>query len=114
MILIGSHRQNGRELLAPYFNNITLNLYEDSLNVTEVNPLMDYLLSLKQVDSTDWEDGVQQARREVERVLAENGRYMKIMLNNGIPESDNGTFSRIATIDPDGNNLQIWEYGYKA
>ena len=67
--------ENGRELLAPHFNNITLDLYEDSLEVTEVEPLMNYLLSMKQIDSVDWEDGVRQARQEVERVMGENGRF---------------------------------------
>jgi len=30
---------------------------------------------MKQISSADWEDGVRQARREVERVIGENGRY---------------------------------------
>ena len=67
--------QNGHDLLAPHFNDITLKLFEDSLEVTEVEPLMNYLLSMKQADSADWEDGVRQARQEVERVIGENGRF---------------------------------------
>jgi len=67
--------ENGRDLLAPHFSDITLELFEDSLEVTEVEPLMNYILSMKQVDSADWEDGVRQARREVERVIGENGRF---------------------------------------
>jgi len=67
--------ENGRELLAPHFSDITLELFEDSLEVTEVEPLMNYILSMKQADSADWEDGVRQARREVERVIGENGRF---------------------------------------
>lgn len=67
--------ENGRELLAPHFNDIRLDLFEDSLEVTEVEPLMNYILSMKQADSADWEEGVRQARQEVERVIGENGRF---------------------------------------
>ena len=64
--------ENGRKLLAPYFDGITLDLYEDSLDVTETEPLINYLLSMKQADSADWKDNL---RREVEQVMGKNGRF---------------------------------------
>ncbi len=37
--------ENGAELLAPYFDTITLETFEDSLEVTEAAPLADYIKS---------------------------------------------------------------------
>jgi ubiquinone/menaquinone biosynthesis C-methylase UbiE len=37
--------ENGAEQLSPYFPNVTLRRHEDSLLVTEVKPLVDYVLS---------------------------------------------------------------------
>lgn len=38
--------ENGRSLLSPYFETIDLHLYEDSLHVTEVEPLLAYAFSM--------------------------------------------------------------------
>jgi SAM-dependent methyltransferase len=37
--------ENGAELLAPWFNEITLHRYEDAFLVTQAQPLVDYILS---------------------------------------------------------------------
>jgi ubiquinone/menaquinone biosynthesis C-methylase UbiE len=37
--------ENGAELLAPWFNQITLHRYEDAFLVTQAQPLVDYILS---------------------------------------------------------------------
>ncbi len=80
--------ENGRSLLAPHFNNITLSLYEDSLDVTEVEPLIAYLLSLKHAKSAEWEAGVRRARQKVEQAIRENGRY-HISKSSGLFIADN-------------------------
>lgn len=67
--------ENGRDLLAPHFSDIALDLFADSLEVTAVEPLMNYLLSMKSAESANWEAGIQQARQEVARVIGENGRF---------------------------------------
>jgi SAM-dependent methyltransferase len=38
--------ENGAELLRPYFSSVTVDRYEDALNVTEVEPLAAYILSM--------------------------------------------------------------------
>lgn len=37
--------ENGAELLAPYFSEITTRLYDDALSVTDAAPLIEYILS---------------------------------------------------------------------
>ena len=37
--------ENGAELLAPYFDNVTLQMFDDSLEVTEAEPLAAYIKS---------------------------------------------------------------------
>jgi len=43
--------ENGAELLSPWFSDVTLRRYEDALIVTEVEPLVEYLLSGSAADS---------------------------------------------------------------
>jgi hypothetical protein len=42
--------ENGGELLEPYFCQVDLNVYEDSLQITEVPPLIAYILSTMNAD----------------------------------------------------------------
>ena len=42
---LGFSLENGEEQLSPWFDEVALRRYEDSLVVTEVGPLVDYLLS---------------------------------------------------------------------
>jgi len=43
--------ENGAEQLSPWFSDVTLRRYEDALFVTEVEPLVEYLLSGSTADS---------------------------------------------------------------
>src|SRR5918994_1679809 len=43
--------ENGAEQLSPWFSDVTLRRYEDALFVTEVDPLVEYLLSGSAADS---------------------------------------------------------------
>ncbi len=62
--------ENGAEQLAPWFRDIDLKRYEDSLEVTEAEPLVEYILS-------GWMDLSEERRaqfaRLVEQELAERG-----------------------------------------
>jgi len=42
--------ENGDELLEPYFCQVDLNIYEDSLEITEVPPLIAYIQSTLNAD----------------------------------------------------------------
>ena len=46
MVNTGFTLQNGQEKLTPYFTEITKDLYEDALLVTDVEDLVDYIFSL--------------------------------------------------------------------
>ncbi|HEX8982337.1 MAG TPA: hypothetical protein VF792_06190 [Ktedonobacterales bacterium] len=41
-----SHSKNGAEQLTPYFTDIVMKKYPDALDVTEVEPLLAYILSM--------------------------------------------------------------------
>ena len=55
--------ENGRSLLEPYFDHIDLHLYEDSLWVTEVEPLLAYAFSMLLPETYVPETAVNQLRK---------------------------------------------------
>jgi ubiquinone/menaquinone biosynthesis C-methylase UbiE len=64
--------ENGQEVLAPFFAQITKHIYEDALAVTEAEPLADYAFSIKLgslLSSQDREAFIKLLRQE----LAERG-----------------------------------------
>ncbi|KAA3660968.1 MAG: class I SAM-dependent methyltransferase [Chloroflexi bacterium] len=63
--------ENGGELLEPYFCQVDLNIYEDGLQVTEVPPLMAYILSTIADKMTD--DIVSKLVNFLEEKLAAHG-----------------------------------------
>ncbi|CAN5794919.1 MAG: class I SAM-dependent methyltransferase [Rubrobacter sp.] len=48
---LGFSLENGAEQLSPWFSDVTLRRYEDTLAVTEVEPLVEYLLSGSAADA---------------------------------------------------------------
>ncbi len=54
--------ENGRAILEPYFDTIALHLYEDSLWITEVEPLLAYAFSMIKPDEDLPETAVNQLR----------------------------------------------------
>jgi SAM-dependent methyltransferase len=60
---------NGGDQLAPYFSNIRLRLYEDSLVVTDPEPLIAYILSTMTMD----EEEVDRLRGKIEEEIAGQG-----------------------------------------
>jgi ubiquinone/menaquinone biosynthesis C-methylase UbiE len=57
--------------LAPFFVDVTLEPYEDSLEVTELEPLLDFVRSRGDVE----EDELEPLRREAEAEMAERGSF---------------------------------------
>jgi ubiquinone/menaquinone biosynthesis C-methylase UbiE len=72
--------ENGAEQLSPWFSEVTLRGYEDALVVTEVRPLVDYLLSGPAADKAERElDADESDRRESELVE----RLERVMVREG-------------------------------
>jgi SAM-dependent methyltransferase len=67
--------ENGREQLAPCFTEVALHRYESSLAVTEVEPLLAYALSSSEARAHMTEAMLAEARRYVERVIADKGAF---------------------------------------
>jgi ubiquinone/menaquinone biosynthesis C-methylase UbiE len=62
----------GTEQLAPFFTKINRRLYEDSLVVTEVEPLIAYMLSTYHQPTPEQ---VANARAKIARIIAEKGAF---------------------------------------
>ena len=64
--------ENGMVQLQPYFSQVTLSRYKDNLQVTEIQPLMDYILSsLRVKDLSD--SKLELLRSNLEKELKEKG-----------------------------------------
>ncbi len=64
--------ENGGELLEPYFCQVDLNVYEDGLQVTEVPPLIAYILSTMNADKIT-DDILSKLTNFLEEKLATDG-----------------------------------------
>jgi ubiquinone/menaquinone biosynthesis C-methylase UbiE len=64
--------ENGMEQLKPYFTQVALSCYEDNLQVTEIQPLMDYILSTIKVQELP-KDKLELLRQNLEKELEEKG-----------------------------------------
>ena len=65
--------ENGRSLLDPYFDTVELHLYEDSLHITEVEPLLAYAFSMIKPDIDVPETAVDQLRDAWSAKIAAEG-----------------------------------------
>jgi ubiquinone/menaquinone biosynthesis C-methylase UbiE len=72
--------ENGAEQLLPWFSEVTLRRYQDALDVTEVKPLVDYLLSgsaadtaARELDADEFDRRVSELTERLERVLTSRG-----------------------------------------
>ena len=77
--------ENGSDVLGTYFSEVSLHRYIDSLLVTEVNPLVDYILSGRIEVAYDQRS---ELAMFVERVLKENGGKFYITKDSGVFESN--------------------------
>jgi hypothetical protein len=66
--------------LSPWFSEVTLRRYEDSLDVTEIKPLLDYLLSgsaadtaARELDADEFDRRVSELTGRLERELTSRG-----------------------------------------
>ncbi len=66
--------ENGADLLNPYFEQVSLRIYEDGLHVTEGEPLVDYVLSMQDAQDAEPDPAhVAAFRQHVQQVLAQQG-----------------------------------------
>jgi SAM-dependent methyltransferase len=66
--------ENGADLLSPYFEQVSLHVYEDGLHVTESEPLIDYVLSMLSTQAAELNPThVAAIRQHVQQILAQQG-----------------------------------------
>ncbi len=72
--------ENGAGQLSPWFSEVTRRRYEDSLDVTEVRPLVEYLLSgsaadtaARELDADEFDRRVSELTERLERELTSRG-----------------------------------------
>ena len=77
--------ENGAEQLAPFFANVTVSRYEDSLLVIEVEPLIAYLRSSIRASEFS-EDELAKVKTDLEKELKQNGKIF-ITKDSGLFEA---------------------------
>lgn len=65
--------ENGAEQLSPFFANVTISRYEDSLLVTEVEPMIAYLRSSTRASEIS-EEELANIKAELEKEIKQNGK----------------------------------------
>ena len=65
--------ENGRDFLREYFSDVNCFIYPDSLEVTEVQPLVDYIDSFW--DQVINQDQLQTCANEIERIINQENVY---------------------------------------
>jgi len=70
---------NGYKILKKYFSDIDKRLYKDSLEVTDINDLMDYIVSYNKIPDEIFHE----IYKIIEKEIARNG-MMKIVKNSGM------------------------------
>lgn len=81
--LLSFRLENGRSLLTPYFETVNLHLYEDSLHVTEVEPLLAYVFSMMPPGVDVLETAVNQLRAAWAAQIAADGA-IEISKHSGV------------------------------
>lgn len=66
--------ENGRQQLSPYFADVDLRLYEDSLRITEPGPMLDYLRSMI-LDEPLTEEELASVEHAAAEVISEHGAF---------------------------------------
>ena len=66
--------ENGAELLAPFFSSVQLHRYDDSLRITEAEPLTAYILSMTGLRRISLEDSrLENFKRSIQQEIARQG-----------------------------------------
>lgn len=84
--------ENGRDLLAPYFNDVSLRLFADGLAVTAVEPLMAYLHSMaltQEVGADQLTEEIAALEQHIAATIAAEGAY-RIQKETGLFIARNG------------------------
>jgi ubiquinone/menaquinone biosynthesis C-methylase UbiE len=71
----GFRLEDGRSQLEPFFASVELRLYHSHLAVTEVEPLLNYILSSSEAREQVTEERRQQVANHVSQVIAEKGHF---------------------------------------
>jgi len=79
----GFRLEDGRAQLQPFFSQIELRLYHSHLAVTEVEPLLNYILSSSEARQHISDERRQQVAGHVQQIIAEKG-YFHISKESGI------------------------------
>ena len=79
----GFQLESGRSQLQPFFNQIELRTYHSHLAVTEVEPLINYILSSSEARQHITPERRQQIANHVQQIIAEKG-YFHISKDTGI------------------------------
>jgi ubiquinone/menaquinone biosynthesis C-methylase UbiE len=77
--------ENGLEQLQPFFSQVTMKRYEDNLQVTEVEPILDYIRSSIHVSELS-EEALSEIRKDLEIELKKKG-YVFIRKDSGLFEA---------------------------
>jgi ubiquinone/menaquinone biosynthesis C-methylase UbiE len=77
--------ENGKEQLEEFFSEVTLSRYEDTLNVTEIEPLIAYLRSAIRTSEVS-EDELAKVKTDLENEMKKNGRIF-ISKDSGLFEA---------------------------
>lgn len=83
--IAGFMLENGAEQLEQFFRSVTLSRYEDGLQVTELEPLMDYIRSMMRADELS-ETEFAQVQAQLKKELKEKGRIF-ITKDSGLFEA---------------------------
>lgn len=75
--------ENGKKQLNKHFKNVELIRYKDGLEVTEAEPLINYVLSFTRVKNVINNDKIKDFREYIGNVLNENGK-IKIEKESGM------------------------------
>ncbi len=77
--------ENGKEQLEEFFSRVTLSRYEDTLNITEIEPLIAYLRSAIRTSEVS-EDELAKVKIDLENELKKNGKIF-ISKDSGLFEA---------------------------
>lgn len=77
--------ENGKEQLEEFFSRVTLSRYEDTLNITEIEPLIAYLRSAIRTSEVS-EDELAKVKIDLENELKRNGKIF-ISKDSGLFEA---------------------------
>lgn len=82
--------ENGRTQLTPWFKQVKLYCYVNPLKVTDVEPLLEYVLSSSQARNEVDPDQLQMARQSVQKRIEEHGSF-DITTDSGMFIAQNGS-----------------------